>query len=329
MSAESVRFALMGCGRISLVHLECLRRHPRAELVGVADVDGQAARDVAEAWGAEAFDDPQKMLETVQPDAVLLCTPPDSHRDLAIAALESGSHVLCEKPLTVSEDAAREMHEAADRAGRTLVMASKFRFVDDMITARAFVRSGNLGEILALDNEFTSFVDMKDRWNSDRAVAGGGVLIDNGTHSADIVRYLLGPVVGVHAVEGRRWQPLQVEDSCTMLCRVESGTTASIDLSWSIQKLNPWYVSIYGTEGVLQIGWKESRFRQTAKAEWAKLGSGYDKFQAVGSQLDNFIETIEGRAESLIGFDAALASIRVVDAAYRSLERGQWEPVRS
>ena len=98
------------------------------------------------------------------------------------------------------------MVEKAQENDCLLMMASKFRYVDDVIKAKGVVDSGILGDIVLFENVFCSKVDMRNRWNSNRKVAGGGVLVDNGCHSVDIARYLLGPIVKVQAEEGKRVQ---------------------------------------------------------------------------------------------------------------------------
>jgi len=327
VSDDAVKFALVGCGRISQVHFTVLGQEPRADLIAVADVDSTAAEGAAEAFGAQAYTDPVRMIEAEKPDAVILCTPPNTHRELATAALAAGAHVLCEKPLAITVADAGAMVEAARTADRTLMMASKFRYMDSIIKARAILQSGILGEVILFENEFCAHVDMRNRWNSVASIAGGGVLIDNGSHSVDIVRYLCGPIQSLQALRGKQWQDIEVEDTCRVFARCEDGTTASIDLSWSIHKENAHFIHIYGTEGTLEIGWQGSRYRQSSKLDWVPFGSNYDKFQAVGSQLANFIDTILGKGRPRITTEDALESVRVVQSAYASADQNRWEPV--
>jgi len=324
---STLRFGLIGCGRISQVHLQCLSKDPQAKLVAVADVDAKATASTAEAFGVKGFQDAQKMLAEMNLDAVIICSPPNSHHALSDLALNSGVHVLCEKPLSLSVAEAETTIGVAKQKQRVLMMASKFRYVQDIIRAKNIMESGILGEVILVENEFCSRVDMKNRWNAKYDVAGGGVLIDNGSHSVDIIRYLVGPIRDLQAIHGKKWQQLEVEDTCQLFVRCADGTMASIDLSWSIHKENPFFIHVYGTAGTLEIGWKNGRYRQSEKLDWVNFGSGYDKFQAVGSQLRNFIQTIRGEDRPLITPEDAIESVRVVQSAYRSASHNQWEKV--
>jgi predicted dehydrogenase len=324
-ASPQVSFAVIGCGRISQVHLAALAREPRARLVAVADVEASAAQSAGDAFGVPHFEGAAPMLAAVKPDAVVVCTPPHTHRALAEAALAAGAHVLCEKPFAITIEDARAMARAAEESGRALMMASKFRYVGDLVKAKSIIDSGILGEIILIENEFCSRVDMKNRWNAQAEVSGGGVLIDNGCHSADIVRYLVGPVQSLQAFFGKRWQPLAVEDTCRLFLRCADETMASIDLSWSIHKENPYYLHVYGTAGTLEVGWKGSRYRQSEKLDWVPFGSGYDKVQAVGAQLTNLIDTILKAGRPIITIEDALASVCVVQGAYRSATESRWE----
>jgi len=236
-------------------------------------------------------------------------------------------HVLCEKPLALDLNAAREMLAAADRSEALLTMASKFRYVEDVVRAKSLVESGVIGEVVIFENAFTSRVDMSRRWNADPEISGGGVLIDNGTHSVDIMRYFLGPLAEIQVIEGKRIQDIPVEDTVRVFVRSKTGVMGSIDLSWSLNKELPTYISIYGSQGTIHVGWKESKFRRSSDAEWTVYGRGYDKVQAFGSQLDNFAAAVAGREPLRITLDDALASVEVIETAYDAMWRESWVPV--
>jgi predicted dehydrogenase len=170
---------------------------------------------------------------------------------------------------------------------------------------------------------------MKGRWNADPAVSGGGVLIDNGTHSVDLMRYFLGPLADVQAVEGKRVQQLPVEDTVRIYVRSAGGVLGSIDLSWSINKEQDAYLTIHGSTGTLVVGWKESKYRLHSDSAWVVFGKGYDKVQAFRSQLVNFARAIRGEEQLLITSEDALASVEVVKAAYRSMRSPHWTAVPS
>ena len=199
------------------------------------------------------------LLENADVDAVLVCTPPNTHPEIVMQAIERGLHVMCEKPLAIDVGSASAMVKAAEEAGVVFTMAAKFRFVDDVIRARQIVGSGILGELMVFENAFASRVDMSRRWNADPAISGGGVLIDNGTHSVDIVRYFLGPIAEVMAVEGKRVQHLPVEDTASMLLRTPEGVLGTVDLSWSVDRVTDTYLTLYGSEGTVSVGWKGAR----------------------------------------------------------------------
>lgn len=322
-----MRLGIIGTGAIADTYSQVLRQEPIATVVGVADVDEDRAQRFAETLGCPSFQSIEELFEKGKPQAVIIATPPATHHSIAKFFLEREVHVLCEKPLTIDLASALDLIAIARRTHTVLTMASKFRFVEDIAKARTMVQSGILGEILFIKNGFFSDVDMSGRWNSRRDLSGGGVLIDNGTHSVDIVRYLLGPVKQIKVIEGTRARGLPVEENVEMLLRTESGTMARVDLSWSTKLGAEDYLVIQGTEGRAVIGWRESRVRAYPLGEWSKFGTGYNKFTAFRKKLDNFFASIRGEEEPLVNEEDMLASVRVIDAGYRSLQTGNWVEV--
>lgn len=325
--ARKTRYGIVGAGAIAQTWSEAFSGCSSSELTAVCDVRMDAAAALAEGFACKSFDSYQAMQEKANVDAVIICTPPATHREIAQFFLERKVHVLCEKPLTTNISDALQLVATAKKNGVILTMASKFRYVEDVIRAKSIVMSGILGEIILFENAFTARVDMSSRWNSDPELSGGGVLIDNGTHSVDIMRYFLGPLLDVQVVEGKRTQKLPVEDTVRMFLHSSTGVLGSIDLSWSINKELDSYINIYGTQGTIFVGWRESKYRQTSGTDWVIFGQGYNKLQAFQSQLDNFSNAINGREILLINCDDAIASVEVIRTAYETLKQSHWVPV--
>ena len=326
---SKMRLGLIGAGGIAQTYVQALATCQQAQLVGVADLRDEAAGALAERAGVAAYASYDEMLVSEGCEGAIVCTPPATHPEICCDLLDRGLHVLCEKPLAVSPNEAQRMVAAAERSSAALTMASKFRYAQDVVQAKSLVASGVIGEVILLENSFTSRVEMKHRWNSDPTISGGGVLVDNGTHSVDILRYFLGPLREIQVVEGRRIQDIPVEDTVRVFVRSAQGVMGSIDLSWSLNKELPDYLSIYGSSGTLHVGWKESRFRRAGDSDWTRFGNGYDKVQAFCSQVDNFVNAIRGVEPSLITLADALASVEVIEAAYEAMWRASWVPISS
>jgi predicted dehydrogenase len=326
---QKMRLGLIGAGGIAQTYVQALADSATAELVGVADVRDSAAAALAERSGCPGFRSFEDLLDEVECEGAIVCTPPVTHPEICCAVLDRGVNVLCEKPLAVGLGEARAMVAAAERSGTQLTMASKFRYACDVVEAKSIVASGVIGDVVLFENAFTSRVEMKSRWNSDPTISGGGVLVDNGTHSVDILRYFLGPLAEIQTIEGRRVQDIPVEDTVRVFVRSATGVMGSIDLSWSLNKELPYYISVYGSAGTLHVGWKESKFRRADDKEWTVFGSGYDKVQAFRSQIDNFVRSVRGLEPPLIALADALASVEVIDAAYDAMWRAAWVAVDS
>jgi len=328
-SPKPLRIGLVGAGGIAQAYVQVLGDLDEVVVVGVVDPRHEAAAAAAAKLECRGFRDVEGLTGATELDGVILCTPPSTHVTLAEYFVRHGVPVLCEKPFAVTPGEARRLIAVADAASVTVTMAAKFRYVDDVHRARDILVSGMLGEPILFENVFASRVLMADRWNANPEISGGGVLIDNGTHSVDIARFFLGRISEVHAVEGRRTQNLDVEDTAQMFLRTEQDVLGTVDLSWSIDKSVDHFVRICCSEGVIEVGWKASRYRKAGATEWTVFGPGYDKVAALRAEILNFVRALQGTESLLITADDAIASVDVVAAAYRSITRRQWVTVAS
>ncbi|BAM04032.1 Gfo/Idh/MocA family protein [Phycisphaera mikurensis] len=323
------RMAIVGAGRIASDYAAALDGIEDAVLAAVVDVNPDAAAALAGPAGAATFGGVQEMLAAGGCDGALVSAPPALHPALVAELLEADVPVLCEKPLCITSAEAQELCDLARDRDVVFTMATKFRFVDDVAEAKRLILDGRIGEVLLFENAFTGRVDMTGRWNADRAVSGGGVLIDNGTHSVDLIRHFLGPIDSVQAIEGKRMQDVDVEDSVTVFCRSRSGAMCTVDLSWSLNKELSTYLSIYGSEGALRLGWKGGRVKGVGDEDWVGFGTGYSKVAAFRNQVRDFIGAARGEHQAEVSMRDALASVRVIEAAYRSIASNRWQPVRT
>lgn len=326
MAIPQVRFGLVGAGRVGRDYVHALAESHRACLAAVADPRPDAARTVgADAW--PHLPSAAAMIEAVDLDAVVVSTPPDSHADLCLQFISEGIPVLCEKPFTITVESAERLLGAARRFGVALSMASKFRWVDGVMRARELLESGALGELNRVEIGFTAKVDMRDRWNADRRISGGGVLIDNGSHAVDLLSVFLGSITEVSCVEGPRLQGLPVEETVRLLARGCTGAIGIVDLSWSLSHETDNFLCVYGTEGTVTVGWHATRCRLRTDAGWRQLAGPYDKTGAFVRQIDAFARTVCNEPSLSVTPDDAVASVRLVAAAYTALESGCWVPV--
>lgn len=316
--------AIVGAGGIATAYGQALQGVRDLQLTAVVDPDETARARFRTVVGFASLD--AMFAAGVRPAAALVLAPPVHHEPLTLQLLRAGVHVLCEKPLAPTVAAATRMLLAARAAGRQVMMGSKFRYTPDVAAARDLLDEGRCGDVVLYENVFCSHVDMSRRWNADPAISGGGVLIDNGCHSVDLARYLLGPIARVQAQFGRRAQPIAVEDTARMLFTSASGALGAIDLSWSVHKETDAYVRVHGTRGTLEVGWRGSRWK-TAGGSWQAFGGGYDKVSAFAAQLQNFAACVRGTAAPVIDDADALASVVVVDCAYRAAAEERWVAV--
>lgn len=237
--ARRVRVVVIGAGGAAqVVHLPILRRLPNVEVTGLVDPQVEKARTIARRFQVpEVAPDVESLAGYAGSDAVVVCTPNDSHADLSIAALESGKHVLVERPIAPSSQEAERMIQAARDQDRQLMVAMNQRFRMDLRSLRQFMASGELGEVIFVRASWLNREGRRpDRgWRAEPERSGGGVLMDLGTQAVDAALWLLG-YPELQRISARFHGDGEVEDSAVVLMGVPDGPTISVEVTWELRE---------------------------------------------------------------------------------------------
>ena len=313
-----IRVAVVGAGGIAAAHLRAYASHAeRCEIVGIADVVESAAQAKAAQFGAQAFDDCERMLDALKPDALSICTPPKFHLPAVAAAAERGIAILCEKP------PARSLAEteAIVAAARSTLLQFAFchRFHPPLQAAQALIKSGQLCRLVQIENRFGfRFARAGSSWFTEADVAGGGILIDTLVHSIDIFRALTGDEVASAQAQVSSTLPITVEDSASLLLRGRGGVLGSLNCSW-VTPVSEAIVRIYGSEGQAVLDYSAEaglRYKLADDDDWTERR--FDEPDRFVAQADAFLRCIETGERPLVDGEDGLAAMRVIEAAYES-----------
>jgi len=254
--SSELRVGIIGCGGIAGgKHLPALAKLSQVKMVAFCDIIEERAANHAAKYGvtdAKVYKDYRKLLDAEKLDVVHVLTPNISHAEITVAALESGCHVMCEKPMAKTSEGARKMAEAAKRTGKKLNIGYQNRYRADSQYLKRYCESGGLGEIY-----FAKAHALRRRavptWGVflDEEAQGGGPLIDIGTHSLDLTLWMMDNyepefAVGVtyHKLGQRKnaanawgtWDPKKftVEDSAFGFVKFRNGATVFLETSWAL-----------------------------------------------------------------------------------------------
>jgi len=195
-----VQIGLLGAGGIGKVHAGAYRQIEGANLVAVADINRQAADDLAVQVGARAYYDMNTLFDDPQIDAVDICLPTYLHPQAVIAAAAHGKHVVCEKPIALTLDLVDQMIEAVTRAGVYSMIAQVVRFWPEYLAIRKILEEGKIGKPQAMMASRRSSPPHWGSWFAQPTLSGG-TLFDLEIHDLDFAYYLFGKPAGVYGME--------------------------------------------------------------------------------------------------------------------------------
>src|SRR5271165_4518051 len=254
MLMAKVRVGLIGCGKVGQIHAAALRSLPEADFVAVCDASLERAHAFAERHGTRGFGDVAAMLREARPEVVLIGTPHPLHAGPAIQALETGVHVLVEKPLAANLADCDAMVAAAQRAGMQLGVISQRRFYEPVQRMKAAIDAGKIGRPLLGTFIMYSWRDpayyQSDPWRGKWATEGGGVLVNQSPHQLDLLQWFMGPIEEISGAWANVNHPaIEVDDTALAMIRFKNGGLGSVVTSLSQRPGIYTKVHIHGASG--------------------------------------------------------------------------------
>ena len=248
-----MRFAIVGCGLIGQKRAEGIARLGHRTVFAVDRAEDRAV-GLAELFGARPATDFRAATEAADIDAVVVATPHAELSRIATACLKAGKHVLVEKPAGRNLAEVAAVATAADKANRIVKVGYSHRFHPAMRKARKIVDRGELGPLMFIRGRYGhgGRPGYEKEWRFERAISGGGELVDQGSHLIDLAQWFLGEFTGVTAALRTFFWDAEVEDNAFLTLSTSAGRIAWLHASWSEWK-NMFSFEIYGRDGKLEI----------------------------------------------------------------------------
>lgn len=324
----TVRFGLLGAGRIGKVHAKAVSGNPNAKLVAVADAFASAADAIASAYGCEV-----RTIEAIEAakdiDAVVICTPTDTHADLIERFARAGKAVFCEKPIDLDVARVEACIKVVQQTTATLMVGFNRRFDPHFMAVRKAIDDGKIGDVEMIT------ITSRDPGAPpiDYIKRSGGIFRDMTIHDFDMARFLLGEEpVSVFATAAVLVDKAIGEagdyDSVSVLLQTASGKQAMISNSRRATYGYDQRIEIHGSKGVVSAENQRPVSIEIANGDGYTRPPLHDFFmtrytEAYANEIASFIDSVEkGTKISPSGADG-LAALKLADAAVQSVKEGK------
>ena len=354
---DPIQIAIAGIGAVSEKHAAAVSELDDALIVAGSCRTAEKGQAFAAEHDAAWFDDTEDMLDTVQPDVLIVCTPSGAHLEPTLAALNRDIHVLCEKPLEITTDRIDQMIAAAASSPAMLGGIFQQRFNDVMNEIESVARAGRFGD-LATANAYVPWwrddTYYVDAWQGTQALDGGGALMNQSIHAIDVVQWLAGTAIGsdsdqnpvdeVMAYTDRRCHDanlMSVEDTAVACLRFQDGTLGQLLGSTGMYPGTRRRLQIGGRNGTVEvledelITWAfrdESPKDESIRTQYGEgeSASGAADPMAISHELHRrniatFLECLTADAPNPVSAREARKAVAIIEAIYASAARG--EPV--
>ncbi len=335
---RSIRFALVGCGRIAPSHFEALARHAEhAQIVAVCDTDPKALAAAQARTGAPGYSSLDQLLSGSDCDVVVLATPSGLHASQAIRVAEAGRHVVTEKPMATRWQDGLRMVEACDRACRYLFVVKQNRLNPTVQRLKQALASKRFGRTyMAVCNvlwtrpqDYYDSAAWRGTWEFD-----GGAFMNQASHYVDLLDWLLGPVESVHAMTATLARNIEVEDSGVVSIRWRNGALGSMNVTMLTYPKNlEGSLTVLGERGTVRLGgvalnrvdhWEFAEpVPEDAQVQAASYQTSSVYGLGHGLYYGNVIQTLRGEANPLTDGREGLRSLELLIAIYLSARDGK------
>ncbi len=324
----TLRFGLLGAGRIGKVHAKAVTANPKAKLVAVADAMAPAAQAIADQYGCDVRTIAQ-ILAASDIDAVVICTPTDTHADLIEQFTNAGKAVFCEKPIDLSLDRVKACLKVVRANKGTLMVGFNRRFDPHFMAVRAEIDKGSVGDVEMVT------ITSRDPGAPplDYIARSGGIFRDMTIHDFDMARFLLGEeVTEVSAMAAVLVDPAIGKagdsDSVQVMLKTATGKMALISNSRRATYGYDQRIEVHGSKGVVS-----AENQRPVSIELAN-GSGYTRpplhdffmtryTEAYAAEITAFVDAVGAKKAAAPSGEDGLAALALAEAALLSVKEGR------
>jgi UDP-N-acetyl-2-amino-2-deoxyglucuronate dehydrogenase len=257
VASPEIGFGIIGLGMIAHKHAQAIAAVPGAKLVALLSSDEKKAAEFAARYGGAPYTDLDAFLADPALQVVNICVPSGDHARYGIPAAQAGKHLMVEKPLEITVEAADRLIAACHEAGVKLAVISQRRFEPDVQQLRRALDSGLFGPLISADvfikwYRTQEYYDSAE-WRGTYRLDGGGALMNQGVHYVDVLQWLAGPVRSVRAITRTAAHKIEVEDLALALLTFENGAVGLLEASTAHYPGLPERLEISGLNGTAVV----------------------------------------------------------------------------
>jgi UDP-N-acetyl-2-amino-2-deoxyglucuronate dehydrogenase len=334
---KKIRFAIIGCGRISKIHVSVLSQLANAILVAVCDIVEEKAKEYAQKFNCAYYIDYKELLKSNEIDVVNVCTPTYLHAQMVVDAAMAGKHVVTEKPIALTLFDADRMIKVCKKQKVTLFVVKQNRYNPPITKLKEAIEEGRFGKIFYCKTTVFWQRDQKyydeHTWFRTRNM-GGGVLINQASHNIDMLCWLMGPVESVFAKVNTFTHRAETEDFGLGMVRFKSGALGVIEATTCVYPKNlEGSVTVFGENGSVKVGgiqmndmqlweFRDSRNEDEIYSRCSTIppnvyGYGHIKF------FEDVLRVLEGEKIAYVDGNEGKPSLELILAMYESSKQGK------